>query len=137
MIFLDSNVMIDLFGEAGANRRWSHAVYARATLGEQVVSNTIVVAEVASGFDDTTNVLRDIKNLAIDIVDLQAETALRSAAAFREYRRRGGVRERILPDFLIAGHAAVLGATLATRDRRIASYFPDLTVITPETHPDG
>ena len=40
----------------------------------------------------------------------------------------------MIADFLIAGHAVVLNAALVTRDkRRIASYFPELTLITPES----
>lgn len=136
-MFFDSNVLIDLFGDTGDQRGWSQAVYARAARGEPVVSNPIVVAEVAAGFDDEGNVVRDIENLSIEIADLQVDTALRGARAFREYRKRGGSRERILPDFLIAAHAETLGAALVTRDRRLASYFPDLTFITPETHPHG
>lgn len=71
----------------------------------------------------------------VSLVEMDVAAALRAAAAFREYRRRGGSRRTILPDFLIAGHAVALGATFVTRDRRLGSYFPDLTLITPETQP--
>ena len=137
MIFLDTNILIDLFADDGAKRIWSETVYTRATRSGSIVSNLIVLAELAAGFDAATDVVRDVENLSIEIVELQIDAVMLSAGAFREYRRRGGSRERILPDFLIAAHAAVLGATLVTRDRRLASYFPDLTLLTPETHPYG
>ncbi len=71
----------------------------------------------------------------VQLFELDIGVALVAGRAHRSYRQRGGVRQTILPDFLIAGHAEVLGASLMTRDRRLASYFPSLSFITPETHP--
>ncbi|WP_207792133.1 type II toxin-antitoxin system VapC family toxin [Siccirubricoccus phaeus] len=52
--------------------------------------------------------------------------------AFREYRRRGGSRTGVLPDFFIGAHAAVAGLPLLTRaPRRYRAYFPDLALIAP------
>jgi hypothetical protein len=49
-----------------------------------------------------------------------------------QYRRRGGAKTRVLPDFLIGAHAAVEGWPLLTRDAgRIRTYFPRLEVIAP------
>jgi len=53
-----------------------------------------------------------------------------------EERRAGGVRERTLPDFFIGAHATVAGHRLLTRGAaRYRGYFPDLDIISPETHP--
>ena len=52
--------------------------------------------------------------------------------AFAQYRRRGGVKTQVLPDFVIGANAAVLGCALLTRDAaRYRSYFPTLQVIAP------
>lgn len=135
MIFLDSNIVIDLLNDDGSEAAiWSEAIYADAASGKPMACNLVVVAEVAAGLEHPDSTVADIENLAIDILDFDAVTALRGAKAFREYRRRGGARSTILPDFLIAAHAATLGASLVTRDRRLESYFPELTLITPETN---
>ena len=134
MIFLDSNIVIDLITSEG-DAPWTTARLEQATMDEPLVCNVIVVAEVAAGLKDAQPLLADLDLLSIAVLDLDVPTALRAADAFREYRRRGGARSTILPDFLIAAHAATSGARLMTRDRRLASYFPDLTLITPETHP--
>ena len=52
--------------------------------------------------------------------------------AHQTYRRRGGGRPGVLADFLIGGHAAVLGVPLLTRDaQRFRSYFPSVRLVLP------
>ena len=54
------------------------------------------------------------------------------AGAHASYRRAGGTRNAILPDFLIGAHAAVTGRPLLTRDpRRVAAYIPGTALIAP------
>jgi hypothetical protein len=66
------------------------------------------------------------------MVELTHEDAFRAGIAFQEYRRKGGPRQSILPDFLIGGQAANRGWPILTRDsKRFASYFPELTIIDP------
>lgn len=134
MIFLDSNAVIDLMNQPSpADRGWAACLFDRNADEVGLGANLIVVSEVAVGVRQPDVLVDDMGQLGIEILDLTPPVALRAAAAFREYRRRGGPRSTILPDFLIGAHAAVLGATLMTRDQRLASYFPELTFLTPET----
>ena len=133
MIFLDSNIMIELLNDDRDERgAWSEAELAKAAREEELVCDLIVVAEVAAGVERPDLLLSNLEALSIGIAELDVATALRAAEAFKLYRRRGGPRETILPDFLIAAHAQRLGARLMSRDRRVASYFPDLVMIAPE-----
>ena len=67
---------------------------------------------------------------------LSMEAAHLAGKVHYEYRRGGGNRERVLPDFLIGAHAATKGYRILSRDRaRYRAYFKDLEVIAPDTHP--
>ncbi len=55
-----------------------------------------------------------------------------AASAYALYRRRGGSRQKPLPDFFIGAHAAVSNLSVLTRDPRpYKSYFAKLAVISP------
>jgi hypothetical protein len=65
---------------------------------------------------------------------LPFEAGFLAGKAYVAYRRKGGTKRSLLPDFLIGAHAAVAGYRLLTRDAaRYRSYFPRLYLITPGT----
>jgi predicted nucleic acid-binding protein len=132
VIFVDTNIVIDLIEQPDTcEAAWSREAFRDAS-ADTVVSNLIVLAKFAGQVSAADMAEATFASLDIALVDLTVAAALRSAEAFREYRRRGGARTAMLADFLIAGHAVSLGASLLTRNRRLASYFTDLTLITPE-----
>jgi predicted nucleic acid-binding protein len=58
--------------------------------------------------------------------------AFLAGKAFLAYRRQGGTKQSLLPDFLIGAHAAVAGYSLLTRDTaRYRTYYPRLRLIAP------
>lgn len=133
MIFLDTNVLMDVLEDASTlEADWSRATLAEKAADHRLVANLVVAAELAGQMTGADQLGATLAAAEIDLLDLDLATASRAGAAFSEYRRRGGARRAILADFLIGAHAATLGATLMTRDRRLASYFPDLTLITPD-----
>jgi predicted nucleic acid-binding protein len=78
---------------------------------------------------------KDRTELGIAIDPLTPDIAYRAGHAHVGCRLADGRQQSVLADFLIGAHAASIGATPVTRDRkRFATYFPDLTLITPETH---
>lgn len=135
MILVDSNVLIDIIAADQDWRAWSDATIERLQAqGEQLVVNLIVVAEVASNFETLADVDATLDSIDIEVVPLNGAVAFAAGQAFRAYRRLHRDRNAMLSDFLIGGHARTLGASLLTRDTRLyRPYFPDLTLITPET----
>ena len=68
------------------------------------------------------------------VEEIPAAAAFLAGHAHASYRRAGGSRETILPDFLIGAHAAVTNRPLLTRDaRRVATYIPGATIIAPDS----
>lgn len=136
MIFLDTNVLIDVIAPRQAWREWSLAQIERLGGDDVLMIDQIVLAELASGFPTLDEASRWLADMGIELRLLDDAAAFAGGLAFRRYRRAGSDRTSMLADFLIGGHAQMLGATLLTRDPTIyRRYFPDLLLITPETHP--
>ena len=130
MIFIDSNIVIDLI-EDGAWTDWSKRTLDARRLAP-MAANLVVVAEVSRAFRAAEDVLVFLRELDISLAPLTPEAAFRAGRAQVDYRLSGGRHGAILADFLIAAHASVLDATLVTRDRkRFATYFPELDIISP------
>lgn len=133
MIFVDSNVVIDLI-EDGVWTDWSKRKLSESR--SELVANHIVFAEVARTFPSADAVGIFLRELGISLDPITPAIAYQAGHAHVEYRMAGGQQNSILADFMIGAHVYQLGATLVTRDRRrFMTYFPDLPLITPETHP--
>jgi len=131
-IIVDTNVLIDVTTEDPVWADWSSSALAHAQETSIVVINSIVYAELAAGFP-TIEALDD--SLPADLYRREPvpfPAAFLAGRCFADYRRRGGSRSGVLPDFFIGAHAAVSGYRLLTRDpRRYRTYFPALELITP------
>ncbi len=63
---------------------------------------------------------------------MSVDGAIEAAHARQRAHRDGVVRERLLPDFLIGGHATAQADRLLTRDTAFyRRWFPELAVVDP------
>ncbi|TGQ44030.1 MULTISPECIES: type II toxin-antitoxin system VapC family toxin [unclassified Mesorhizobium] len=133
---IDTNVLIDVWGPAGRETKWSASALVACHRDGALVINTIVWSELAPLITTEAALRRAVDTLKIDRQFLPWEAAFLAGVVHSRYRRAGGLRERTLPDFFIGAHAVVAGHRLLTRDAaRYRNYFPDLDIISPETHP--
>lgn len=133
MIFVDSNVIIDILEEDERWFAWSFSKLRDAVEDGRAVTNLIVFAECASRFPKVEDQIASFDTLGLTLKDMDEATAFTAGTAYRRYRRAGAERLALLPDFMIGAHALSLGAEMLTRDRRIYErYFPELSLITPE-----
>ena len=129
---VDSNVIIDVATEDAEWLDWSAATLGAASERGPLVINPIIYAEVSARYDSIEALDEAIPEGFYARSPLPWEAAFLAGQLFQQYRRRGGVRIRTLPDFLIGAHAGVAGLTLLTRDaRRYRTYFPKLKIIAP------
>jgi predicted nucleic acid-binding protein len=131
-ILVDTNVLVDVIRFDPVWTQWSSEALSRAHEAAVVVVNPVVYGELAAGFD-SIEALDDA--LPGDLYRREAlpySAAFLAGRCFAAYRRRGGTRTGVLPDFFIGAHAAVAGYRLLTRDpRSYRTYFPSLELITP------
>lgn len=138
VILLDSNVIIDLIGRDATWREWSLGAVADAGAADDIGISPIVIAEVAPRFGSLDDFIESMSRFGATIVDLTNDAAFVAGRAFEVYRERrrkiGEAARSVLPDFLIGGQASTLPGTILTRDPRFyRSYFPEVSLITPET----
>jgi predicted nucleic acid-binding protein len=132
---VDSNVIIDIL-EDSAWAAWAERRILSLVEQGKLVINQIIISETAIYFSNVAQLDRSLASLRISREDLPWEAAIKGGLAHSTYRRAGGLRERVLPDLLIGAHAKVKGYSLLTRDAsRYRSYFPELDIIAPDTHP--
>jgi len=131
--FVDTNVLLDVFGRDERWFAWSRSALAQAAEEGRIVFNQVVYAELAARYGREADLDEVLAKQPFAREDLPWDAAFRAGQAFVAYRRRGGVRTAPLPDFFIGAHAALRGYRLLTRDRgNYAVYFPELTIISPE-----
>lgn len=133
---VDTNILVDLAMVSSDWHGWSRRKLLDVFKDGPVLINPIIYSEFSVRYDDVDEVDQLLPQDEFRRENLPWPAAFAAAAAFRLYRRAGGGRERILPDFLIGAHAAIRGYRILTRDPAgYRSYFPLVELITPETHP--
>ncbi|MQA73565.1 MAG: PIN domain-containing protein [Solirubrobacterales bacterium] len=129
---VDSSVLLDVFTEDPRWLDWSRASLIDATSIGALVVNAVVIAEVAPRFS-RIEALRTALPSMLLVEEIPVAAAFLAGHAHASYRRAGGAREAILPDFLIGAHAAITDRPLLTRDpRRVAAHIPGARLICPE-----
>jgi predicted nucleic acid-binding protein len=132
---VDSSVLLDVLTEDPTWLEWSLQALKSAARAGPLIVNAIVLAEVAPRFS-RIEALRAALPPSATVEPIPAAAAFLAGHAHADYRRAGGARTQVLPDFLIGAHAAITGRPLLTRDpRRVATHIPGTDLIAPA--PEG
>jgi predicted nucleic acid-binding protein len=132
---VDSSVLWIVFNDEPDAAEWSATLLDAAREGELIVCD-VVLAEIAPAFDSLPQELEILEQLSIRFDRLNADSAFQAGRIFRNYRREGGPRTHMIPDFLIGSHALCQSDRLATVDRGyLRRYFPKLKLLNPRSGP--
>ncbi len=131
-IFVDSNVILDVFLNDPNWADWSEMTLNKYATTHQLCINPIVYTELSIGFERIEVLEEALQNAGLQILELPKEALFLAGKVFLQYRRNKGTKSSTLPDFFIGAHTAVLQMDLITRDvARYRTYFPTINLITP------
>ena len=129
---VDTSVLLDVFGPDPAFGPASKSAIDSSLAEGQLVACEVVWAEIAGFFPDAEAARHAMERLGVEFAAVDVASALRAGSAWRAYRQRGGRRERVVADFLVASHALARADRLLTRDRGFyRAYFRQLRLVDP------
>ena len=126
---LDSSVLLLLSRKQPGWEVWRDRLQFAASEGELSIS-PIAFAEFSIAYSQVEAVQADLDLLNVYYDPITPAAAYLAGQIFLRYRRNGGPRLNLIPDFLIAAHASVQAALLAALDRGyIRTYVPSLALL--------
>lgn len=128
---VDTSVLIAIAkGEADAVA-WVEVLVAARSEGD-IVACDVVAAELFAAVMDVRKIRRSLRDLGIVFSPTSLAASQLAGRIFKEYRRQGGPREHLIPDFLIGAHASEHADRIAAIDRGyLRRYFPKLRQLRP------
>lgn len=130
---IDSSVLLDILTDDPDYEPTSNRALKRARDEGPLVVSPVVWAEIRAFFPDVRTMEEALGRAGMEFDPIDRAGADIAGRLWRRYRGRGGRRERVMADFLIAGHALSRADRLLTRDRGFGrDYFDGLRVVFPE-----
>jgi len=132
VLLVDTNVLVDVLQNDPQWADWSIAQLRAQAQLHALAINPVIYAELSLSFTTFEALDRVVATMELAIHEVPRPALFLAGKAYLQYRRRGGGKAQVLPDFFIGAHAAVEGWPLLTRDAsRFRTYFPHLEVIAP------
>lgn len=130
---VDTNVLIDVFANDPTFGHPSADRLRECLRDGAVVACEVVWSETCSVFPSEVAFQEQMKDLGIRYSPLEGASALLAGRIWRDYRAAGGLKNRVVADFLIAAHAQLQCDHLLTRDRGFyRSLFRNLKIVEPK-----
>ena len=133
MTLIDTNVLLDLVTDDPNWADWSIAQLEAASLNGPLLINDVVYAELAVRYDRVEDLEAFVDEADLAMAAMPRAALFLAGKVFRQYRKLGGSRIGVLPDFFIGAHAAADELPLLTRNvGRYRTYFPTVKLIAPD-----
>ncbi len=129
---VDTSVLIDVFLNDREFGMASAESLRRCIKEGRLVICEVVLAELAAVFPSTRAFEDAIGKLPLDFLPSERACSVLAGEMWRQYRKHGGTRTRVISDFLVAAHAQKQCDRLLTRDRGFyRKYFTKLRLLDP------
>ncbi len=130
---VDTNIIIDILEPDPVFGPASRAALKSCFQDGSVIACEVVWAEVATAYSKKIVEAVDVMSrIGIEYSAMTLEATLEAARRWSIFRKKNKVRDRIVADFLVGGHAIELSDRLLTRDRGFyRDYFKPLKIKTP------
>lgn len=133
MLLVDTNVLVDVLEDDPEWADWSVGQLRAQSKIHRLAINPVIYSEMSLTFSTVEALDQTLEDLGLVMIAIPRPALFLAGKAFVRYRRQGGSKNNVLGDFFIGAHAAVSGYKVLTRDvRRYTSYFPSVTLISPE-----
>ena len=132
MLLVDTDVLVDVIQDDPRWADWSMRQLRVHSALHELAINPVVYAEISLSYSTLEALERVVTAMKLAVREIPRPALFLAGKAFAQYRKRGGSKTQVLPDFFIGAHAAVEGWPLLTRDAsRFRTYFPGLQVLAP------
>jgi predicted nucleic acid-binding protein len=132
VLIVDTNVLVDVLQDDPQWADWSIAQLRAQSKVHELIINPVIYAELSLMFEAMEALDAAVERMELRFQELPRPSLFLAGKAFVRYRRAGGDKHNVLPDFFIGAHAAVQRCGILTRDaRRYRSYFPTVDLLTP------
>jgi predicted nucleic acid-binding protein len=130
---VDTNVILDVVQDDPVWGEWSQSQLDAWSARDELGINPLIYAELSIAYARIEELEDTVEQAQLRLLEIPREALFLAGKAFLVYRRQGGARTGVLPDFFIGAHAAVMELPLLTREAaRYRTYFPGVALITPE-----
>ena len=128
---VDSSALYAIINAEPAAERWFDYI---ADLGrhERMILCEVTFAELSPFFDDHAALAVRLETFGLEFDFIQPDTAFIAGQLFADYRKAGGPRTSLIPDFLVGAHALNQADGLLATDRGyLRQYFRGLRILQP------
>lgn len=130
---LDSSVLWAIIKKEQGHEIWINTLIRAASEGPLVIS-PVAFAELSPSTPTSDALIEFLEKLTISYDPISSAAAYLAGQTFKNYRKAGGPRKHLVPDFLIAAHASLQADRLAASNRGyLRTWFPELKLLDLES----